>query len=623
MTFPSRTFVDYQGNIPAEWLNAVDEFCSTSAGDPDNLTDATLDGSERVAIKQSSSWFRTTIQSIASWAHITSSPDSVAALRLNAAPWLKVVRTAGYYVPRDGGHGEYVKDSADMTTADDGFLCIVDAGGRRWKLNTGAEINPKWAGARGDGSADDRNPIQAVLNYARTLPSAKVVFPPAYRYKCNSGIEIDGATTAVDFGGNYIDFVGMSSGFAITITTSEDDPSSQNPLLHSRCVIERGYFAGPGSPITGVTAMRIQDVSGTGLVAVSGATVRNCSFVNFAKDVLFGDGSFCNSFERCNFTHIGQAAATTHSISSLNGVVHSGERHSFTGCMWNNRDLILLHSNGAGNMFFHDCSFDYFPTRAMTITDGSVRISQCHIENDTDASQWFFVDGENAALTVENSELLITGAKANYGVFHSSNASTTFGVTLRNIRLAGSISTITSALVTGTGVVVASDIKTWNSVGQPVIAQRLNLINDPSFEALSFPEWVIAGGVTRSTAEARSGSSSAQLAGSVSALTSMQVTRRCSQQQMPSGELWYKSSGVAGSGVTPYISMDYLSESGAIILSTNWLSLSTNVASWTQLRIRPFAKTPTAVAAVRLNIVVPNGSATPRLWIDDVVLNVV
>ena len=28
MIFPSRTFVDYQGNIPAEWLNAVDDFCS-------------------------------------------------------------------------------------------------------------------------------------------------------------------------------------------------------------------------------------------------------------------------------------------------------------------------------------------------------------------------------------------------------------------------------------------------------------------------------------------------------------------------------------------------------------------------------------------------------------------
>ena len=32
MTFPSRTFIDYQGVIPAEWLNAVDQFCALGGG---------------------------------------------------------------------------------------------------------------------------------------------------------------------------------------------------------------------------------------------------------------------------------------------------------------------------------------------------------------------------------------------------------------------------------------------------------------------------------------------------------------------------------------------------------------------------------------------------------------
>jgi hypothetical protein len=84
MTFPSRTFIDYQGNIPAEWLNAVDEFCATSTTVGQAVLTAVDAAAARTAIGAGTSnlaigttgttakagnWFPT-------WAEVTSKPST-------------------------------------------------------------------------------------------------------------------------------------------------------------------------------------------------------------------------------------------------------------------------------------------------------------------------------------------------------------------------------------------------------------------------------------------------------------------------------------------------------------------------------------------------------------------
>jgi|GEM_PF-5419086 len=96
---------------------------------------------------------------------------TVAALRTNGNARITAAGTFGYSAANDGGGAPYYKDAADNTTADDGFLCIVDAGGRRWKLNRKIdEIDPRHAGVTLD-NVDSSTAWAKVLAFAATLTS--------------------------------------------------------------------------------------------------------------------------------------------------------------------------------------------------------------------------------------------------------------------------------------------------------------------------------------------------------------------------------------------------------------------------------------------------------------------
>lgn len=68
--------------------------------------------------------------------------------------------------PTGGGYFQY--DSQDNTSPDDGVVCIVTTGGKRWKrLLPGPFITPEMAGALGNGVTDDTAAFKLAISYSK------------------------------------------------------------------------------------------------------------------------------------------------------------------------------------------------------------------------------------------------------------------------------------------------------------------------------------------------------------------------------------------------------------------------------------------------------------------------
>lgn len=112
-----------------------------------------------------------------------------AALRAYTGP-RKSVYVTGYLVSAapSGIAGMFVRDSSDTTTADDGGLCIVAAGGVRFKRASDV-VTPKMFGAVGSGSADDTAAAQAAINAAQ-ITGKTLVFSASAGYMTTATLNI-------------------------------------------------------------------------------------------------------------------------------------------------------------------------------------------------------------------------------------------------------------------------------------------------------------------------------------------------------------------------------------------------------------------------------------------------
>jgi hypothetical protein len=93
------------------------------------------------------------------------------------------VFVSGYYSSGDGGGGgEYYYDAADTTSVDNGGTIIVASDGGRWKLITNRAINVDQFGAKGDGSTDDYNAINAAQIALASLGGGSLWFTSGKTY---------------------------------------------------------------------------------------------------------------------------------------------------------------------------------------------------------------------------------------------------------------------------------------------------------------------------------------------------------------------------------------------------------------------------------------------------------
>ena len=492
-----------------------------------------------------------------------------------------------------------------------------------YSMLDGAPINIFDFGATGDGTTNDRDAIQAAFDYAATLEGAFVYFPPSVsKYKCNSTITITSDVFGVDFGGNIIDFSALTSGNAINVISSNADGNLRNTRNHTHPIMNGAFYAqNPALPVTAIN-IRLDDP----LSINSGQIFENLGLVNFATDVYFGEGSFCTEFHHCNFTVISGGPVASYSIVAPDTTAepNQGERQMFYSCMWNNRDKILSHLNGNGNMFFHGCSFDYSLNDIMKIDAGAVFLNQCHIEQNTDNDYFFKVETTNALLNITDSDIILQLPRNNYAICYSNPACTTGGVVMDNVRFGGGSTAV--KLVEGTGRTNLRNVMASVIFGLPTVSAYQNYISYPSFESANYTsDWTLANGAIRSSAVARTGTFSLSFPASVGVSPQAISNIPCKPGQSLGGELFWQTYDLTGSGGTFFITYTFLDKGGNAIASGAALTQTTSSSAiWNRLRLGPQIMTPAGTHSVNVSISIFGvTSGTPTAYIDDVIFNVI
>lgn len=111
---------------------------------------------------------------------VTSTADSLDALRNLSSARNQRARTLGFYQKGDGGEGVYYVDPTDTTSTEALPLVVVGNDGARWKLVHNGWIRPEQAGAVGDGVTDDSFALQSSINCCG--PNLGLWMPKAYRH---------------------------------------------------------------------------------------------------------------------------------------------------------------------------------------------------------------------------------------------------------------------------------------------------------------------------------------------------------------------------------------------------------------------------------------------------------
>lgn len=143
--------------------------------------------------------------------------NTVSEIQVASLAGTSSIQTLGYATAGDGGHALYYADTADTSTADDGFLCVVSADGVRFKLQLNDIINARWAGVRADSDGttgsgtDDAAAWQLAIDASKTL--GLTLIGPSGLSRILSTIDMTRAqarfygTFIKDFDGNGIDIL--------------------------------------------------------------------------------------------------------------------------------------------------------------------------------------------------------------------------------------------------------------------------------------------------------------------------------------------------------------------------------------------------------------------------------
>lgn len=528
------------------------------------------------------------------------------------------------------------------------------------------ELDPRRYGADPTGASNSQAAIQNLFAVAEQYNSVMLRFPQGGTYRCDTGLTWDANKVGIDFQGSTIDFRNLTSGSGLAPFNTNTNANLRS-LLNAVHPILNGYFWGPNGTVAGTQCLSLNDSSGVSSLANIG--FKNCAFLGWYADIVLGVGAFCNSFEKCVFTvYIGQS--TNYSVIQQNAA-QSGERNVFINCQWFNKDLIAQNQGNALELFFDDCSFDYF-NRAFSITGGGkIHVRGGHIEWSSDVDFVGYVAGPPGLLTITGTNFAFTGAtKSVSDVFFSDGTCTVGGVFLRDITLGGS-GAITSRLIGGTGNCRVDNVSAFVGGDRPTLAYGRNLLAYGDFESASFSdEWALSGTTppAQSTTQAYSpaaynsgtayvvgsqvtqssniyycvtnvtgvappsafwwsligvaGTHSLAFAGSSSNAPSAVTTVACKPGQTLTGELQYMLTGFTGTSGEFLVGVNYLDKAGNAIRQPFLFTATANVANFTKLAITCDLPAPPGTVSVSVGIeIISTVSGSPIAYVDKVILN--
>ncbi|HEY4214935.1 MAG TPA: hypothetical protein VGM84_25895 [Steroidobacteraceae bacterium] len=444
-------------------------------------------------------------------------------------------------------------------------------------------------------------------------------------YRITAALEIDTNRVGFDGRGCILDATAIVRGAAWRPIQSASDVN-ERPMLNQAHPIGHFTLRGPGKEHAEATAVHLADTRAKSVCAV---TFLNAGFEDWGQDVYFSDGAFATQFINCTFgvTVAGSKGgeATTHSVTMSADAVNGGERNTFIGCAWYNKERLIQGLNGNADMTFIGCSFDGMQ-RAFTVTGGVIYVLGGHIEmfgNTVDIDHCGHVSGPNSSLVLDNVQITIGADKSAYDVFWSDSSVTHGGVFLERCFLGFGPRTISTRLVGGTGRFDVVSPMQNEYADRPTLGEYMNLLAYGDFEDGRYAaDWALTDGAARSDDHAHGGRHSLRFSGAASRTPSAAARRSCRPGQYLQGDLWYLAQGLRGSGSTFRVNVAFLDHGGNEMDTVESLALTDDVSKWKRLRFKLVRPAPKGTASAQLRMTLSTAaSGAPVAYVDDVIFN--
>lgn len=368
----------------------------------------------------------------------------------------------GHTTPGVGGG---VFRASSTTDADDSGVTIETSGGAKWVRALNGYVTPEMFGSTGN-VLTDNGAILACNDY-----QGLIRVEPNKIYYMSEGLTIDVSKTLFSGSNSRFDFSNATPPYSgITLISSD---SSGEPYQNNGGGTNGISFRGNGKDLAGdYQADVFCTVSAPSAAKASaGSSIRNGTASLFGKGVEVKNNGYNVKFENFNIFRCGV------DVEMLSGQGNNyGEKVVFDGCVLFNSDLAIRMGNGAGGLFFKNCSMDY---NAKTIeqTGGVVHMQGCHVEFDNEVLvSAFDVSGESFC-TMDGGWLQTTGGAwlTDYCVESNDNATVIFDkVRMINIQPLVSFDS-------GDGRVVTENTY-LNPVSNMQGVRGSSELKDPSFE---------------------------------------------------------------------------------------------------------------------------------------------
>lgn len=227
-------------------------------------------------------------------------------------------------------------------------------------------------GAKLDGVADDSAAFQAAINALSTLTSGRisVSLPTGKTIKLNSGLTFDIGKIYLDGKNCKLDFSGMTSGTAITLTGTAYDKSYGGVMGGLAHLHIKGPY--PINVVDGILFTGDTTPSPANPYGSARSVVKNCVVESFQFGVTFWHRAYLATLEHCEIYRNrvgvyskGLGVDAYENVSILRGAVY-------------NNDLNIYVEEG--HVICNGTSIDYANVVQMAIRNGSLLLNECHVE---------------------------------------------------------------------------------------------------------------------------------------------------------------------------------------------------------------------------------------------------
>lgn len=227
-----------------------------------------------------------------------------------------------------------------------------------------------------NGTADDSAPLINAFNSLTARQHFELWMPPVAAIKCNSGMVLDISNKYIHFNGAILDFSGMTSGTAITLTQTDRSiiggTNSFGNVMHG---IDKIHMKGPGraSAVDGLLFTGGTDVSVGGPVYGSARSTLARSIVyGFRKGITWHHRAYLCKVE---YTEIGSNRLGIHLKGG--GIDAYENMGIFNSVIGNNNVNIYIED---GQMYLIGTSIDYAENVQVAVRAGLASFTDCHLE---------------------------------------------------------------------------------------------------------------------------------------------------------------------------------------------------------------------------------------------------